>query len=311
MIRPGFGRACLFCRIGRRLFRVLRNTTTEWFAHRASSKGAALAFYTLFSTAPILILVIAVFSLFFGAQTAQGELRAYLNTLFGQQAAEAIQLILASAHDGGRMATFVASVLFLFGATSAFAELKSSLDEIWHQEFPRESTWWDFIRTRIVSFGLILVLAFLVLLSFVFSAFLAIIDRYLGERWQDMALVIAWAASAFSFGTVAVLVGIIFKTLPRVRLAWRDVAVGALGTALLLALGKLAIGLYIRDSGIASSFGAAGSMIALLLWAFYSAQILLFGAEFARQYALQIGSLRHLRCLRGAHQDEPPYPDNL
>ena len=278
-----------------RLLRVLRDAIADWFAHRASSKGAALAFYTLFSTAPILILVISISSVFFGAQAAQGELLDFLRTLFGQQAGEAIQIILVSAHGSGHLATVVASALFLFGATTAFAELKASLDEIWHKEVPRESSVWGFIRTRIVSFGLILVLAFLVLVAFVFGAFLAILDRYLGPRWQETAVVISWAAASFSFATVVVLVGVILKTLPRVRLAWGDVAIGAIGTALLLALGKLLIDLYIRDSGIASSFGAAGSIIALLLWAFYSAQIFLFGAEFSRQYALQIGSLRHVR----------------
>ena len=256
--------------------------------------GAALAFYTMFSMAPILVLVIAIAGFFYGAQAAQGELLEQLEGLLGSQGASVIQLVLAGAgdHASGRLATLIASALLLFAATSVFAELKASLDVIWQVPTPTEGTVWDVVRTRLLSFGLILILAFLLLITLVISAVLAVLERYWGGLWQEAAVLLSWLASLFSFAVIAVLFGVIYKMLPRIRLSWRDVAIGALGTASLFSLGKCLIGAYIGNSGIANSFGAAGSMIALLLWVYYSAQIFFLGAEFTRQYALQMGSLR-------------------
>jgi membrane protein len=273
---------------------VLRCSVTEWFDDRAASKGAALAFYTLFSLAPILVLVIAVAGFFYGAEAAQGQLMGQLRGLLGAKGAEAVQLVLAGARnqESGTKATIIATVLLLFGATSVFAELKDSLDAIWKVPKPTGATWWDVVRTRLLSFGLILVLAFLLMVSLVVSAALAVLEHYVGGLWKDATVVLGWVAAAISFGVIAVLFGVIYKLLPRIRLAWRDVVVGALGTAALFELGKFVIGLYIGRSGVADSFGAAGSTIAILLWVYYSAQIFFLGAEFARQYALQLGSLR-------------------
>ncbi|MES2149601.1 MAG: YihY/virulence factor BrkB family protein [Pseudomonadota bacterium] len=280
-----------------RLVHVFRCAISEWFEHRAASKGAALAFYTLFSIAPILVLVIAIAGFFYGPEAARGELLAQLRGLVGDQGAAAIQLVLAgaSSRDTGRQATLIASAFLLFGATSVFAELKASLDDIWQVTTPPDVGWWDVLRTRLLSFGLILVLAFLLLVSLVISTAIAVLERYWGGYWHESALILSWLASLFSFGVIAILFGVIFKLLPRVLLAWRDVVIGALGTALMFEIGKTLIGAYIGHSGVASSFGAAGSMIALLLWVYYSAQVFFFGAEFARQYALQLGSLRHRR----------------
>jgi membrane protein len=277
-----------------RFLHVMRCAVTEWFAHRAASKGAALAFYTLFSLAPILVLVIAVAGFFYGAEAAQGQLMGQLRGLLGDKGAETVQLVLAGASnkDSGARATLVATVLLLFGATSVFAELKDSLDEIWGVPPPTGASWWDVVRTRLLSFGLILVLAFLLMVSLVVSAALAVLENYVGGLWQDATVVLGWIAWLISFCVIAVLFGVIYKLLPRIRLAWRDVVVGAIGTAALFELGKYVIGLYIGRSGVADSFGAAGSTIAILLWVYYSAQIFFLGAEFARQYALQLGSLR-------------------
>lgn len=278
-----------------RLARVMRCAVTEWFEHRGASKGAALAFYTLFSIAPILVLVIAVAGFFYGAEAAQGQLLSELKGLVGVKGAEAIQLVLAGARDkeSGLMATIVATALLLFGATSAFAELKDSLDEIWHAPPPKGATWWVVLRTRLLSFGLILVLGFLLMVSLVVSAVLAVLENYFTGIWQDATVLLSWVAGLIGFLVIATLFGVIFKLLPRVKLSWTDVVIGALGTAALFSLGKFVIGLYIGNSGVADSFGAAGSMIALLLWVYYSAQIFFLGAEFARQYALQLGSLKN------------------
>ncbi|MYM83288.1 YihY family inner membrane protein [Duganella sp. FT50W] len=275
------------------LFSVLKCTVLEWFEHRGSSMGAALAFYTLFSLAPVLILVLAIAGWFYGPQAAQGELFAQLRGLVGAQGAEAIQAVLAGARnkEQGLLATLIASALLLFGATTVFAELKASLDAIWQVPPLTRGTAWDTVRTRLLSFGMVLVLAFLLMVSLVVSAALTLLEKLWGSYWTDAGMVLTAINMAISFAVIAALFGVIFKMLPRVKLSWHDVSIGALGTAALFTLGKYAIGAYIGNSGVAGSFGAAGSMIALLLWVYYSAQIFFVGAEFARQYALQLGSL--------------------
>jgi len=273
---------------------VLKCTVTEWFEHRGSSMGAALAFYTLFSMAPVLVLVLAIAGWFYGPQAAQGELFAQLRGLVGNQGAQAIQLILAGARnkEEGRLATLAAGALLAFGATTVFAELKASLDAIWQVPPLTKGSAWDVVRTRLLSFGMVLVLAFLLMVSLVVSAALTLLEKFWSSYWAEAGVVLTGLNAALSFIVIAALFGVIFKLLPRVKLSWHDVAIGALGTAALFSLGKYAIGAYIGNSGVASSFGAAGSLIALLLWVYYSAQIFFLGAEFARQYALQLGSLR-------------------
>jgi membrane protein len=279
----------------RQIVHIVKCAVTEWLAHRAASKGAALAFYTLFSLAPILVLVIAVAGFFYGAEAAQGQLLNELGGLVGKEGARTIQSVLAGAQnkETGKIATIIATVLLLVGATSVFAELKDSLDEIWDVPPPKDASWWDTVRTRVLSFGLILVLGFLLMVSLVVSAALAVLENYFGGMWKEATVILGWVSSCISFLVIATLFGVIYKLLPRIKLSWRDVTIGALGTAALFTLGKFLIGLYIGNSGAASSFGAAGSLIALLLWVYYSAQIFFLGAEFARQYALQLGSLRH------------------
>ncbi|MYM31723.1 membrane protein [Duganella sacchari] len=274
---------------------VLKCTISEWFEHRGGSMGAALAFYTLFSLAPILVLVLAIAGWFYGPQAAQGELFAQLRGLVGSQGAEAIQAVLAGAKnkEEGRMATLIASALLLFGATTVFAELKASLDAIWQVPPLTKGTLWDTIRTRLLSFGMVLVLAFLLMVSLVVSAALTLLEKFWGNYWAEAGVALTGVNMAISFLVIAALFGVIFKMLPRVKLSWHDVTIGAIGTAALFTLGKYAIGAYIGNSGVASSYGAAGSLIALLLWVYYSAQIFFLGAEFARQYALQLGSLRN------------------
>lgn len=283
-----------FPHIARKLPTVAWCAITEWLEHRASSKGAALAFYTLFSLAPILVLVIAIAGLFYGKEAAQGELFFQLRGLVGSQGAEAIQLVLSGATNEtqGLIATLIAGALLLFGATSVFAELKSSLDEIWQLPPVEGNGIWDTIRTRLLSFGMVLVLGFLLLVSLVVSAALALLEKKMGAYWQNAAQLLTLVNQVISFIVISTLFGVIYKMLPRIKLSWRDVVIGALGTAALFTLGKYAIGAYIGNSGVTDSFGAAGSLIAVLLWVYYSAQVFFLGAEFARQYALQLGSLR-------------------
>jgi len=288
---------------------VLTRSLNAWIDHRAGSKGAALAFYALFSMTPILILAIAGAGYFFGAEAAQGEIIAQIEGLVGRNGAQAVQALLAGARDpfSGLAATMVASVLLLVGATSVFVELKGSLDELWGIEPPKGLAIIVFLRTRLHSFGLVLALAFLLLVSLVLSAALAVLGRYADGIWSSSYGTLEILSSVIAFGVIACLFAVIYKVLPNAPLSWRDVWIGAAFTAGLFSLGKYAIGLYLGNSGVASSFGAAGSLIALLLWVYYSAQIFFLGAEFTRQYALGFGSLRHETPPQGTmeHAAEP------
>jgi membrane protein len=273
---------------------VLIESLKAWIEQRAASKGAALAFYTLFSMAPILVLAISVAGYFFGAAAAQGEIIIQVQGLAGPNGAQAIQASLAAARDpaSGLLATILASVLLLVGATSVFVELKGSLDELWGIRQSRRSSFSALMRTRLLSFGLVLVLAFLLLISLVVSASLAVLERYAGGIWSSSGVTLSAISSLISFGVIAFLFAVIYKMLPDVRLSWRDVWTGAIFTAGLFSLGKYAIGLYLGNSAVASGFGAAGSVVALLVWVYYSAQIFFLGAQFTRQYALRFGSLQ-------------------
>lgn len=281
----------------RRLKIVLIGSVSSWIDHRGASKGAALAFYTLFSMTPILVLAIALAGYVFGAEAAQGEIVAQVQGLVGPNGAQAIQALLAAARDpvSGLVATLVASVLLLLGATSVFTELKGSLDEMWGIDKPHQTAFIMLLKNRLLSFGMVLVLAFLLLVSLVVSAALAMLERYAHGVLGSSAEVLAMISSVISFSVIACMFAVIYKTLPDAPLSWRDVWIGAAFTAGLFSLGKYAIGLYLGNSGVASSFGAAGSLIALLLWVYYSAQIFFLGAEFTRHYALWFGSLQHER----------------
>ena len=278
----------------KRMRSVLAASLHAWIDHRAGSKGAALAFYSLFSMTPILVLAIAGAGYFFGADAAQGEIIAQIEGLVGRNGAQALQALLAGARDpvSGLAATTVASVLLLVGATSVFVELKGSLDELWGIDPPKGLAIIVFLRTQLHAFGLVLVLAFLLLVSLVFSAALAVFERYASGFWSNAYGPLSLVSSVITFAVIASLFAVIYKVLPDAPLSWRDVWIGAAFTAGLFSLGKHAIGLYLGNSGVASSFGAAGSLIALLLWVYYSAQIFFLGAEFTRQYALGFGSLR-------------------
>ncbi len=278
----------------RRGYALLSPSINAWLAHRAASKGAAVAFYTLFSMTPILILAIAVAGYFFGAEAAQGQIIAQMQTLVGPNGAQAINALLAAARnpDSRVTASAIATLILVLGTTSVFVELKDSLDEMWGMNKSQASSLGVILRTRILCFGLVLVLAFLLLVSLIFSAALALVQQYvLSGLWSLAVLVLSPLTSLIMFGVTASLFAVIYKMLPEAPLTWRDAWFGAVFTAFLFSLGKYGIGVYLGNSSIASSFGAAGSVIALLLWVYYSAQIFFLGAEFTRQYALKFGSL--------------------
>ena len=279
----------------KRAAQVLMGAVRQWSVHRAASKGAALSFYTLFSMAPVLVLVISIAGLFFGEQAARGEIFGQIQGLVGVQGAAAVETVLAATKRSGHglFAAVTAVVLLVVGATTAFSELKDSLDELWEVPPRQQPGLCGLLRSRLLSFSLILVLAFLLLVSLIINAALAVVERFWGALWAGAGLFATVAdavSTAFSFAVVALLFGTIFKMLPETRVAWRDVALGAAVTALLFSLGKRLIGLYLGSSAVASSYGAAGSVVALMLWIYYSAQIFFFGALITRQYALLFGS---------------------
>ena len=264
-----------------------------WVAHRAPSKGAALAFYTLFSMAPILIVVMAVAGAVLGPQAVQGELFHQMQGLLGRTGALAIQALVADAHlpGSGHTATGIAALLLVVGATSVFVELKDSLDDLWSITAPTPTGLLALLRGRVLSFGLVLVLSFLTLVSLLMNTALAMAARFWEGFWVQGLPLLTGLAQAFTFAVIAALFAVVYKMLPEVKLSWHDVAVGALSTAILFSLGKHLIGLYLGNSAVGSSFGAAGSLAAVLIWVYYSAQIFFFGAELTREYALAFGSL--------------------
>ncbi len=274
---------------------LVRDSVLEWVNDRASREGAALAFYTVFSLAPILVLAIAIAGFFFGQEAARGEIYDQIRDLLGPDSARAVQAMIlnASRRGAGIMATLVGLVTLLIGATTALAELKDGLDQIWDVPSERTSGFWYFLRKRLLSIGLILSLGFLLLVSLVFSAVLSAIGKRLGLAEVTGAL-LQTANFLFAFVLVTLMFAMIYKILPAVEIAWRDVIIGALVTALLFNIGKFGIGVYLGNSAIASSYGAAGSVILVLVWVYYSTQIFLLGAEFTKVYAYRFGSRRGL-----------------
>jgi membrane protein len=255
--------------------------------------GAALAYYTLFSLAPLLLIVISVAGLIFGEDAARGEITLQLRSLMGDAGAGAVQELLVSVRQPaeGSFATAVGLLLLLVGATTVFAELQDSLDRIWRVPARVPSNGWlALLRARLLSFGMILAIGFLLTVSLVVSAALALVGRSVEPLFGGWYVVGAAANAIGGFVLVAAMFALIYKVLPRAHVQWRDVWTGALFTAILFALGKLLIGLYISRFGVSSGFGAASSLVIVLLWVYYSAQVFLFGAEFTWVYAHAFGS---------------------
>ena len=262
-----------------------------WIDANASAMGAATAFYTIFAIAPLFVLVLALAGLCFGHETAQRELFGQISGLVGQSAADAIQSVLAAAHRprAGTFATVLGFVTLFVGATSVFIQLQQSINAIWNVR-PKGSGVRHFIKNRLLSFAALLGIGFLLLVSLIISAALAAVGKWMSGKvsaaepfWQAVDFVV-------SLAIITLLFAMIFKILPDVKIRWRDVWIGAFMTALLFTLGKFLIGVYLGRSSVSSAYGAAGSFVVVLLWVYYSVQILLFGAASTRIYANRFGS---------------------
>ena len=268
------------------LWWVLKHALIGWWNDNVPRLGASLAYYTLFALAPILIVAIAVAGLAFGPEAVRGEVVGQIRGLVGEQGARAVQAMLegAAKPSSSIPATVIGLVTAFIGATGAFIELQNALNAIWRVKPRPGVSVKAFLLQRLVSFGLIIGVGFVLLVSLLVSAALAALDRYLGNAFPGLAVL--WTASnvLVSLGVVTLLFAMVYKVLPDVRLGWRDVWIGALVTAGFFTVGKQLIGLYLGTSSLASSYGAAGSVVVLLVWVYYSAQVVLLGAEFTRYY---------------------------
>jgi len=279
----------------RRLRHVLSEAGNAWLDDHAQSMGAALSYYTVFSLAPLLLIAISVAGLVFGREAAQGAMVDQLQGLIGRQGSEAIQDLLknVSRPSEGVIATVTGVVVLVIGATSVFAELQDDLNRIWQVPTKaRVSTWWAWLRTRILSVGLILAIGFLLLVSLAASAAFDAFAAWSTSPIAGWEPLVHGINLVLSFVLTTALFALIYRFMPQATIEWRDVGIGAMVTAALFSIGKTLIGLYIGKSALASGFGAAGSLAVLLAWVYYSAQIFLFGAEFTWAYAHAFGSHR-------------------
>ena len=294
---------------------LARKSAAGWMDDEAPSKGAATAYYAMFSMAPLLFLIISIAGLFFGADAVRGVVFAQVADLMGENGAQAIEEMLANVSEPktGIWATLISLAVLVFGATTVFAQLQAALDAIW--EVPPEvaksekrNAIWTFVKGRLLSFGLVLALAFLIVVSLVLSAAMSALGKWWGPvfgEWETVAYVFDLAVG---FGMLAVVFAAIYKFMPRAHIQWRDVWVGAAVTAALFVIGKFLIGLYLGKSDVGSSFGAFGSIIIVMVWVYYSAQIFLLGAEFTWVWAHATGSRKGQAEAVETPTVEPPVP---
>jgi membrane protein len=278
----------------RELWYVFKCALSGWWNDNVPRLGASLAYYTLFAMAPILVIAIAIAGFFFGAEAVRGEVVTQMRGLVGETGAQAVQTMLENAATRGdsTIATIIGLVTFFLGSTGAFLELQTALNAIWRVKPKPNAGIRDMLFQRLISFGLVVGVGFVLLVSLVISAGLAALDRYVGHAFT--ALAVAWTAInvLVSLGVVTLLFAMIYQFLPDVKLRLRDVWLGALVTAGLFSIGKNLIGLYLGTSAIGSSYGAAGSVVVLLVWVYYSSQVVLLGAEFTKAYVQRFEAKR-------------------
>ncbi|RZL33582.1 MAG: YihY/virulence factor BrkB family protein [Rubrivivax sp.] len=274
---------------------LIKGSLSAWLADYAPSMGAALSYYTVFSLAPLLLIVLSVAGLVFGEEAVRGELFGQISGLMGPNAAQGIQEMLAgiSKPGSGALGATVGAVVLAIGATTVFAELQDALDRIWRAPVRhRSSGLWTLVRTRLLSFGMILGVAFLLVISLVASAAISALGKWWGGWFEGWEVVAQAINAVVGFALTTAIFALIYKVMPRVKVGWGDVWVGAAVTALLFTIGRFLIGLYIGKTGVASGFGAAGSVAVVFVWVYYSAQVFLVGAEFTWVYAQRLGSRR-------------------
>jgi membrane protein len=273
-------------------FPLVKETFSEWTEDKVPRLAAALSYFTVFSLAPLLVIAISVAAIFFGEDAARGQIIGQIQGLVGQEGAATIETMITHADqvEGGGFATIVGIITLLIGASGVFGQLQDALNTIW-EVAPRPGRGIAyFIRSRFLSFGMVLVIAFLLLVSLVLSAVVAGIGTYMTEAMPGLTALWELVNFAVSFGVITLLFALMYKVLPDVEITWGDVWIGAAVTAFLFTIGRTLIGIYLGSTAVGSAYGAAGSLVVILVWVFYSAQILLFGAEFTQVYARRYGS---------------------
>lgn len=277
---------------------ILRKSVTRWVNHSATTHGAALAFFAMLSVAPLVVISIAIISLVYGEDAAQGQLVSRIESLTGREAAMTIEGLIESTSKSGRgsTATLLGLGILLFGASAVFVQVQESLNMIWGTKETRGMGILDFLQRRALSFAMTLGVGLVLLASLLLSAWLGTAERLLaGVLPEERALPLTGLMDSgtdftISFALLTVLFALIFKLLPDTRIAWKDVWLGSMMTAVLFLAGKFLIGYYLGQSAVASAYGAAGSFMAVILWIYYSALIFYFGAEVTHSYASVVGS---------------------
>lgn len=271
---------------------LFKAAAKEWSEDNASRHAAALSYYTIFSLAPLLIVAIAVAGAIFGEEAARGQIVDQIGGLIGKDGAAAVQTMIENANKPkeGLVAGVLGVIALLFGASGVFGQLQSSLNSIWEVEPKPGKGIWGFLRSRFLSLSMVLVIAFLLLVSLVLSAALAALGSWLGGMLPGQEILLRIGDLVLSVAMVTVLFAAIFRYLPDVEIGWKDVWTGAFATAILFTLGRYLIGLYLGRSAVGSAYGAAGSLVIVLLWIYYSTQILFYGAEFTQVFASRFGS---------------------
>jgi membrane protein len=267
------------------MWSLLKDTAASWSNHKAARLGAALAYYSIFSLGPLLVIAVAVAGLTFRQEAVRGEVGAQLRSLLGDAGAQAVNAMLlgASKPMEGTLATMLGIGALMFAAVAVVVQLKDALNTVWEVEPPKASGIWDFVRTYMVSLAAVLSLGFLLLVSLLLTTALAAGGKYIAPYVPELAM--HALGSLVSFGMITLVFAMMFKWLPDTHVAWRDVWPGAAVTAALFEIGKLLIGLYIGKQALESTYGAAASLVVLLIWVYYSSQLVLMGAEFTRVYA--------------------------
>ena len=264
---------------------LIKMTVEKWLAHKDARQGAALAYYSVFSVGPLMVIAIGIAGLAFGQDAARGEVQGQLSGVVGQPTADAINSMLASADKPrqGLVATAAGTAVLLFSALGVVVQLKDAFNTVWEVDETKITGLWQFVRTYLMSLAAVIGIGFLLLISLAFTTALSAAGQYLGAQLPQTVL--QAAGSIISFAVITAMFAIMFKLLPDTKVRWRDVWLGAALTAVLFELGKLLIGIYVGKLALASTYGAAASLIILLIWVYYSAQIVLLGAEFTHCYA--------------------------
>ena len=271
-----------------RLWQILKRSFAEWNRHEAPRLGAALAFYTILSMAPLLIVVVAIAGFVFGKAMVQKEILTQITALVGQSGEAAVRAMLTSAHNpaAGVVSSVLGVVVLLFGASGVFTELRSTLNIIFDAEAAEsKGGLMGMVRERLFSFGMVLAVGFLLLVSLVVSSFLAALGRYSSGILPLPEAVLQAINFIVSFAVITCIFAVTFRYVPDIRLRWKPLWIGAAFTAFLFTIGKFLIGLYLGKAAVGSAYGAAGSVVVIIVWLYYSAQILFFGAAFTREYA--------------------------